>query len=343
MRHHGHENPWAGVIVLVERVPGDYDSHLSGEAKGLPMPWIVGIDEAGYGPNLGPLVQAAVSVFLPDHDTAGWATLQPCLRRAAEKDDGRLCVDDSKKVYARSGGFARLERGVFLGLGLPTGALSGLLSQVCHTEVLTELRGEVWFDGNDPLPVQCPPEPAWTLVEGVRIGSIAANLVPAPQFNKILAGSGSKGTILAAGLVGLLQTVTSALPTGEPILALCDKQGGRHYYAPLLQSAFPGGWIVTECETPAESRYRVEGLDRSVTVLFRPRADADGVSVAWASMLAKYLREVCMRQFNRYWQTHLPDLKPTAGYPVDAKRFFAAIQPVMEKLSIPHESVWRLK
>lgn len=315
------------------------------------MPWIVGIDEAGYGPNLGPFTQAAVSVFLPDGDTAGWETLQPCLRRANARtheranttNDNRLCVDDSKKVYTKSDGFARLERGVFLGLGLPTGTFTQLLASLCDTAILTELQGEAWFDGHETVPVQLKPEAAFTLVEGVRIGPIAANLVPAPQFNKILAGSGSKGTILAAGLVGLLQTVTAALPAGESVLVLCDKQGGRHFYAPLLQATFPGGWIVTECETPAESRYRVEGLGRTVTVVFRPRADADGVSVAWASMLAKYLREVCMRQFNRYWQTHLPDLKPTAGYPVDAKRFFAAIQPVMEKLRIPHESVWRLK
>jgi len=30
--------------------------------------WVVGIDEAGYGPNLGPLVQAAVALYLPDDD-----------------------------------------------------------------------------------------------------------------------------------------------------------------------------------------------------------------------------------------------------------------------------------
>ena len=36
------------------------------------MPWVVGIDEAGYGPNLGPLVQAAVALHLPDDDPAGW-------------------------------------------------------------------------------------------------------------------------------------------------------------------------------------------------------------------------------------------------------------------------------
>src|SRR5947208_1634913 len=41
------------------------------------MPWVVGIDEAGYGPNLGPLVQAAVALRLPDGDEAGWETLRP--------------------------------------------------------------------------------------------------------------------------------------------------------------------------------------------------------------------------------------------------------------------------
>ena len=41
------------------------------------MPWVVGIDEAGYGPNLGPLVQTAIAVRLPDGDTAGWETLRP--------------------------------------------------------------------------------------------------------------------------------------------------------------------------------------------------------------------------------------------------------------------------
>ena len=72
--------------------------------------WVVGIDEAGYGPNLGPLLQAAVALRLPDDDPAGWDTLKPIVRQARGKDDGRLLIDDSKKVYTR-GGIAALERG----------------------------------------------------------------------------------------------------------------------------------------------------------------------------------------------------------------------------------------
>ena len=49
------------------------------------MPWVVGIDEAGYGPNLGPLVQAAVALHLPAADPAGWDALKGTVRRAHEK------------------------------------------------------------------------------------------------------------------------------------------------------------------------------------------------------------------------------------------------------------------
>ena len=130
-------------------------------------------------------------------------------------------------------------------------------------------------------------------------------------------------------------------PDGEPVLFLCDKHGGRNFYAAMLQEAFPNGWIVAERESADESRYRVELLDRPVTVTFRPRADGDSVAVALASMLCKYLREVCMRQFNRFWATHVPGIRPTAGYPGDAKRFFDEIKPAMAKLGLTDDQVWR--
>ena len=99
--------------------------------------------------------------------------------------------------------------------------------------------------------------------------------------------------------------------------------------------------MVPELETPEESRYRVERLGREMLVVVTPRADAAGVSVALASMVAKYLREVCMRQFNRYWATHVPGIAPTAGYPLDAKRFYAQIRPAMDRLGLTEDQVWR--
>jgi hypothetical protein len=58
-------------------------------------------------------------------------------------------------------------------------------------------------------------------------------------------------------------------------------------------------------------------------------------------MLAKYLREVCMRQFNAFWAKHVTGIQPTAGYPGDAKRFYDEIRPAMEALGLEPDAVWR--
>jgi ribonuclease HII len=94
-------------------------------------------------------------------------------------------------------------------------------------------------------------------------------------------------------------------------------------------------------ESAEESTYRIDGLNRPVTLVFAPRADSDALPVALASMLAKYLREVFMRQFNKFWQQHVPDLEPTAGYPNDSRRFYGLIQRAMRQLGIHDKQVWR--
>ncbi|HEX4609213.1 MAG TPA: hypothetical protein VH092_13505 [Urbifossiella sp.] len=301
------------------------------------MPWVVGIDEAGYGPNLGPLVQAAVCLRLPDDDPAGWDALKLTVRRSHEPDDGRLLIDDSKKVYTR-GGLVALERGVWCGLGLRYTCVDHFT--FAHAiETLPDLAAEPWYVPADPLPVG-----EWEPHAGAGLPDVngIAAVVPAPRFNRIVDEAGSKGVVLARGLVALASQAAAQVPAdGAPLLFSCDKQGGRNYYAAIVQQAFPDGWVVAEKESAAESRYRVEGLGRPVSITFRPRADGDSVAVALASMLCKYLREVCMRQFNRFWATHVPGLAPTAGYPSDAKRYYDAIRPAMEKLGLAADQVWR--
>ena len=311
------------------------------------MPWVVGIDEAGYGPNLGPLVQASVALWLPDHDPTGWEVLKPVIRRAGEKADGRILVDDSKLVHSGAKKFAKLERGVWAFTGhTEKVSFAEFLRNLSVPDWLTNLSEEVWFQPGELLPQQIDNWESFAPVAqscGVRIGPIAVKALCPGLFNKIIAGSGSKATAISTGLIELLSQANRAVLPNEPIIMVGDKQGGRAFYAPLLQAAFPEGWIVTESETPEESRYRVENVSREVTILFRPRADSGSVAVAMASMLAKYVREVCMSQFNRFCEKHVPGLKPTAGYPTDAKRFYAEIRPTLAALGIAEDSVWRQK
>ena len=310
------------------------------------MPWVVGIDEAGYGPNLGPLAQAAVAVRLPAADPAGWAAVAPWCRRAGDRDKSRLLVDDSKLVHSGKNGFARLEHVATGLLGVTPGPVAGWLAGVGLAGVADDLAAEAWYapDANLPvLPDPWPPLAAALAGAGLAVRAVGLKLVPAPVFNRVVAGSGSKGTVLAVGLVDLLAAIDGRLPAGEAVTVLADKQGGRAVYGHLLAAAFPAGRVVLEAETAAESRYRVDGLARPVGVAFRPEADAESVAVALASCLAKYGREVCMRQFNGYWCGRVPGLAATAGYPVDARRFYAAIQPAMAAAGVAADAVWRVK
>jgi len=302
------------------------------------MPWVVGIDEAGYGPNLGPLVQCAVAVDLPADDLAGWRTTRSQIRRAAEPDDGRVLVDDSKKVYAGAGGFLRLEQGFSAILGPPAGTLGEWLGAVGLPWTKDDVEAEHWHDLGERLPL-FPCERRSSL----NAKLIAVNVVPTVLFNRVVAGSNSKATLLSSGLIELLKASCRALPVEEPLEFFCDKHGGRNFYGPMLQGAFPDGWPIAEAESADESRYRIEALDRPVRVTVRPRADSGSIAVALASMVAKYVREVSMGQFNRFWLKHVPDLPPTAGYPVDAKRFYAAIRPAMERMTLEEDRVWRCR
>ena len=132
------------------------------------MPWVVGIDEAGYGPNLGPLVQAAVALNLPDGDPAGWETLKPVVRRCHEKADGRLLIDDSKKVYTR-GGFEALERGVWSITAADLAHAPRLPLESARAPTWGEdLCAESWFDGGDTIPVEIDAAEQWAASEPVR-------------------------------------------------------------------------------------------------------------------------------------------------------------------------------
>jgi hypothetical protein len=315
------------------------------------MVWVVGVDEAGYGPNLGPLVQAAVAIRLPLADTAGWDTLRPIIRRARDPEDGRWLVDDSKAVHKGANGFAHLERGVWSCFSLREATLGDFIRKTTMPAAHDELAGEDWYDPHFAAPVTVSPEIAWAdaISFGERLAGIdarfslpIASIVCPPRFNNIVDESDSKATVLARGLIELLTLTCSNLPDdGEPLRVICDKQGGRNFYTSLVQSAFPTGWVQVEKEGASESRYRVDGLDREVSLVFRPRADCDSVSVALASMLCKYLREVCMLQFNRFWLSHVPGLAPTAGYPGDARRFHDGIRDAMARLGLTDNQVWR--
>jgi hypothetical protein len=304
--------------------------------------WI-GIDEAGYGPNLGPLVMAAVVAQSPDdREPDLWADLASTISRARGPSE-RLWVDDSKQILKGGKGRDRLDQAAFAtlqaaGIELPTtyalwlkrvgaGSLDDAeLSPWLETDIDRPLLGKRQ-DGN-PLASN-----RWRIVE------VRAVVVGPAQFNADIEATNSKAAAHFRAFARLLRPIWETLDA--PGQAACDKHGGRNFYLSPLSEAFPDIWIDRGTEGAALSVYTLRHESKRLTLKFRPRADAESGLVALASITAKALRETWMDAFNEFWGRRIPNLKPTAGYPVDAVRFRRQIEATAQSLDLPINTWWR--
>jgi ribonuclease HII len=319
------------------------------------MPWIIGIDEAGYGPNLGPLVMTAVACRVPEalvHESL-WRVLRKSVRRRLWKADDRLLIEDSKLVYSPARGLCDLETSVIAALSawrmLAGLSAAGLLDQLCPL-YHPQLRQEPWYQGDGILPLVADVgkiisaserfraccvknQISWTVVRCV--------LICPQRFNEMVDRWQSKGAVLAEGLKELVCHCCDSCAEEEPRFFFIDKHGGRNNYAAILQHAFPEGVVVAREENCEQSVYQIFGGKQETTITIQPRADLHYFCVALASMVSKYVREVLMIEFNRFWQKQVPGLKATAGYPTDSRRFFGEIRLAVERMGMEVATVWR--
>jgi hypothetical protein len=321
------------------------------------MGFLVGTDEAGYGPNLGPLVISATVWSVPDE--ALDADLYRVLRKAVSpkppsnprQHRGRVVLADSKAIYNPALGLGLLERGLLAALatmGHRPSRWQHLWELLCP-DAAAELSSAPWFLGYDdglPLVAGLPDlqRAAARLLDcfqqaGVRLLLVRCRAVFPEEWNLLLAEHGNKATALSHLTIALLTSVLGGLPDG-PVAVTCDKHGGRNRYGSLLQR-YVDEWLVeVHREGGQSSIYRFGPESRRVEVCFRPRAECF-LPTALASMTSKYMRELAMRPFNHFWCNQLPELRPTAGYPGDARRFKRAIGALQQELGIADRLLWR--
>jgi len=324
----------------------------------------IGIDEAGYGPNLGPLVVGATAWWgLGDRSDAGDEGVVDLYERlvgvvSAEADEGCVAIADSKVLYKPRGGLRLLERGVLTGLGI-VGRLDGdggwqEFWEATGADAERRRLELPWYAGFDcALPIDAEAREIVGLREFFRAGCETANVelhdmqaraVFPKEFNELTEHHGTKGAALSHVSIALLKEALENLnPSPQPLAPThitCDKHGGRNRYGALLQHHFPDEWIETIQESRPISQYRWGPQESRVTVTFRTKGEAE-LPTALASMVAKYHRELAMRAFNAYWAEQVDDLRPTAGYPQDAKRFKEEIAAKQRELGIDDRMLWR--
>jgi ribonuclease HII len=321
------------------------------------MGFLIGTDEAGYGPNLGPLVITATVWQLADHDLERvdlYQQLAPAVDRQLDCGDDRIAIADSKRLFRPGGSLSALERGVLSTLRVSAGELPlrwRRLWQLLCPGALDEMAGLPWYqeyDGPFPREVSatCVEQLATRLQSllddcGVRLILMRATALFPAQFNRLVEQYDSKGLVLSQTTLNLICDILSGLAP-ESVNIVCDKHGGRDHYAGLLQPRFADRLVRVAHEGRAESLYDVGTAERPVRISFRAKGEAFLPS-ALASMVSKYLRELSMAAFNTFWQQHVQDLKPTAGYPMDARRFRSQIAVAQNQLGIDDQHLWRVR
>ena len=319
------------------------------------MPYLIGTDEAGYAPNLGPLVISASVWWVANGDAQDdlykWLIKVVCKSHSRRGSARRVAIADSKALYAPIHGLGVLERGVLAALGLIDRCPADWLEvwQLLDEDALAHLPSMPWHVDYDlRLPLAADAEDLARMIprlrrgfeaSGVRLAALKSRAVFPEQFNRSTDEFGNKAEALSKITLSLVASMLQHC-AGEPVLIVCDKHGGRNYYGRLLQQQFPDTLVEVCHESTAESIYRWGRGEGRIEVRFRAGGE-DFMPAALASMASKYLRELAMRAFNEFWCGRVPALAPTAGYPRDARRFRAAIHETQLAMGIADRIVWR--
>ena len=324
---------------------------------------VAGIDEAGYGPLLGPLVVGAAAVRvrcpadlsdplsqIPDL----WTRWSTAVCRSRPGKTGRLHIADSKTVYSPSTGIRELERSLLSfahQLHPQIDCLETLLT-ACTLDP-APLRDRPWYAGydNEPFPSSIPAPVIATSANALRVALheagdalslLLASAMPEHVYNDLVGKTRNKSSVLFSAVAQLIARVMQSHPN-EPILIICDRQGGRSHYGQLLRTMFDDLPLTVEQESDALSSYRLARPGGECRLIFMEKSENVSLPTALASILCKYLREMLMSRFNAFFLRHDPAIVPTAGYWTDGQRFLADTAALRARLDIPDETLARLR
>lgn len=319
------------------------------------MAILIGIDEAGFGPILGPLVVSSTAFSLPSDmlNADLWHLLEASVAQTRRRLTGRLLITDSKKAHSKSSGITHLERTVLSVLRVLhtcPDSLGAFIESICP-ESLERLKMYSWYAHleNHHLPSDDPDK---VIAAGAFVKDMARNnmelldlrsqCLDVAYYNGQVEVVRNKSSVLFSATCILMQRLFQRYPQ-QDLQVVVDRQGGRVHYRDSLQRMFPGVDMAILRENEALSSYELTMDGRRVRIHFVVRADSRCLPVSLASMLSKYLRELLIADLNAYFINKCKEIKPTAGYWQDGTRFINDVRAKLPDLKIDDQQFIRCR
>lgn len=302
---------------------------------------LVGIDENGLGPRLGPLLVTAVGVRGPEVAAERFA-FRPARGALSHRlGDSKRLVHYGKTALGEAWARAVARRVTGTAADRPDAVLAALCldeRSALRTCCPRRHEGQCWsseeerFVASDALVLEVERELDLLASDGVEVAFARLAVVCAKRLNE----AATRGlTRFEVDLHAMERLVLAAREVaGADVRATCGKVGGYDRYE---QSFGPlsGRLHTAVVEGRAKSAYRFPGVGE---IAFVRDADASHALVGLASLVGKWARDLFMGRIVRYHQQADPGLPEASGYhdPITA-RFVDASRLARKRRGLPDE------
>jgi ribonuclease HII len=305
---------------------------------------LVGVDENGLGPRLGPLVVTSIEAHAVDDAAVRVANSRPRGKLRERLGDSKDLVSYADSSLGEAWARAIIPESLSWTPPELLGALLADTPESLRSFCPQDHLGQCWdassetFRAEEGLVEEIRNDLDRLASKGLRIERARVALVCAKAINHKAARGLTRFEVDLHTMEKLILAIREE--TGEEVMAVCGKVGGYDRYSASF-GPLAGRLHAIACEGRARSTYKFPGVGE---IHFVRDADATNMLVSLASLIGKWARDLVMARIVRYHRAEDPTLPDASGYhdPIST-RFIDATRITRKKRGVPDECFERTR